>query len=133
MLSLIARRFVAALATRLSLAAASFAQSLKITSNPPGATVELDGAFPRQVAAPGFKTDAQINPGNSGALLVNSEVIGLNTLKIIRKNVTGIERSRSTAYVAALLSCSNAHNDHRFQANDSKCGADFHFRDASRI
>jgi PEGA domain len=43
MLFLSPRRLVATLAALLSLAAVCSAQSLKITSNPPGATVELDG------------------------------------------------------------------------------------------
>jgi S1-C subfamily serine protease len=59
------------------------------------------------VAGPGtwIQTDAPINPGNSGGPLLNTrgEVIGLNTLKLIKKNVTGIGFALSSADLIAVL------------------------------
>jgi serine protease Do len=58
-------------------------------------------------AGPGtwIQTDAPINPGNSGGPLLNSrgEVIGLNTQKLIKKNVTGIGFALSSADLRAVL------------------------------
>ena len=58
-------------------------------------------------AGPGtwIQTDAPINPGNSGGPLLNSrgEVIGLNTLKLIKKNVNGIGFALSSADLLAVL------------------------------
>jgi S1-C subfamily serine protease len=58
-------------------------------------------------AGPGtwIQTDAPINPGNSGGPLLNSrgEVIGLNTMKLIKKNVTGIGFALSSADLLAVL------------------------------
>lgn len=58
-------------------------------------------------AGPGtwIQTDAPINPGNSGGPLVNTrgEVIGLNTLKLIKKNVTGIGFALSSSDLLAVL------------------------------
>ncbi|HTQ97148.1 MAG TPA: trypsin-like peptidase domain-containing protein, partial [Candidatus Acidoferrum sp.] len=58
-------------------------------------------------AGPGtwIQTDAPINPGNSGGPLLNQrgEVIGLNTLKVIRKNVTGIGFALSAGDLLEVL------------------------------
>jgi len=67
--------------------------------------VSAIGRFP--AAGPGtwIQTDAPINPGNSGGPLVNArgEVLGLNTLKVIRKNVTGIGFALSSSDLLAVL------------------------------
>ena len=58
-------------------------------------------------AGPGtwIQTDAPINPGNSGGPLINAhgEVIGINTLKLIRKNVTGIGFALSASDLLDVL------------------------------
>jgi hypothetical protein len=58
-------------------------------------------------AGPGtwIQTEAPINPGNSGGPLVNSrgEVIGLNTQKLIKKNVTGIGFALSSSDLLDVL------------------------------
>ncbi len=73
--------------------------------------VSAVGRFPN--AGPGIwiQTDAPINPGNSGGPLLNSrgEVIGINTQKLIKKNVTGIGFALSSSDVLEVL--------HRFYPN----------------
>ncbi len=58
-------------------------------------------------AGPGtwIQTDAPINPGNSGGPLLNSrgEVIGLNTQKLIKKNVNGIGFALSSTDLLTVL------------------------------
>jgi Trypsin-like peptidase domain/PEGA domain len=58
-------------------------------------------------AGPGIwiQTDASINPGNSGGPLLNSrgKVIGINTLKLEKKNVTGIGFALSASDLLSVL------------------------------
>jgi serine protease Do len=58
-------------------------------------------------AGPGtwIQTDAPINPGNSGGPLLNSrgEVVGINSQKLIKKNVTGIGFALSASDLLAVL------------------------------
>jgi serine protease Do len=58
-------------------------------------------------AGPGIwiQTDATINPGNSGGPLLNArgQVIGINTLKLEKKNVSGIGFALSATDLLAVL------------------------------
>jgi hypothetical protein len=58
-------------------------------------------------AGPGIwiQTDANINPGNSGGPLLNArgQVIGINTLKLEKKNVSGIGFALSASDLLAVL------------------------------
>ncbi|HXN51926.1 MAG TPA: trypsin-like peptidase domain-containing protein [Candidatus Acidoferrum sp.] len=58
-------------------------------------------------AGPGIwiQTDATINPGNSGGPLLNSrgQVIGINTLKLEKRNVSGIGFAISASDLLAVL------------------------------
>jgi S1-C subfamily serine protease len=58
-------------------------------------------------AGPGtwIQTDTPINPGNSGGPLVNmrGEVVGLNTLKLIKKNTNGIAFALSAGDLLDVL------------------------------
>jgi S1-C subfamily serine protease len=64
-------------------------------------------------AGPGtwIQTDTPINPGNSGGPLLNNhgEVIGINTQKLVKKNVTGIGFALSATDLLEVL--------HRFYPN----------------
>jgi serine protease Do len=58
-------------------------------------------------AGPGIwiQTDANINPGNSGGPLLNArgQVIGINTLKLEKKNVSGLGFALSASDLLAVL------------------------------
>lgn len=73
--------------------------------------VSAVGKFPNAGPGTWVQTDAPINPGNSGGPLLNSrgEVIGINTQKLIKKNVTGIGFALSASDVLEVL--------HRFYPN----------------
>ena len=70
-------------------------------------------------AGPGtwIQTDTPINPGNSGGPLLNNrgEVIGINTQKLIKKNVTGIGFALSATDLLEVL--------HRFYPNVSSASS----------
>lgn len=75
----------------------------------------VSGVGKLENAGPGtwIQTDAPINPGNSGGPLLNArgEVIGINTQKLIKKNVTGIGFALSASDLLEVL--------HRFYPNVS--------------
>ena len=60
-----------------------------------------------EAAGPGtwIQTDAPINPGNSGGPLLNArgEVIGINSQKLVKKNVTGIGFALSATDLLEVL------------------------------
>jgi len=63
------------------------------------------GHFPNADPGTWIQSDAQINPGNSGGPLLNAhgDVIGLNTAKIVRKDVTGISVALSAGDLLKAL------------------------------
>jgi PEGA domain/Trypsin-like peptidase domain len=67
--------------------------------------VSAVGKFPAFGPGTWIQTDAPINPGNSGGPLLNSrgQVVGLNTLKIAKKNVTGIGFALSSTDLLTVL------------------------------
>src|SRR6266481_482546 len=67
--------------------------------------VSAVGKFPAFGPGTWIQTDAPINPGNSGGPLLNSrgQVAGLNTLKITKKNVTGIGFALSSTDLLTVL------------------------------
>lgn len=73
--------------------------------------VSAVGKFPAFGTGTWIQTDAPINPGNSGGPLLNArgQVVGLNTLKITKKNVTGIGFALSSTDLLTVL--------HRFYPN----------------
>src|SRR5258708_7148640 len=73
--------------------------------------VSAVGQFPDVGPGTWIQTDTPINPGNSGGPLLNSrgEVIGINTQKLIKKNVSGIGFALSATDLLDVL--------HRFYPN----------------
>src|SRR5277367_3669612 len=67
--------------------------------------VSAVGKFPSAGPGTWIQTDAPINPGNSGGPLLNmrGEVIGLNTQKLIKKNVNGIGFALSSTDLLDVL------------------------------
>jgi S1-C subfamily serine protease len=67
--------------------------------------VSAVGEFPEAGPGTWIQTDASINPGNSGGPLLNSrgELIGINTQKLVKKNVTGIGFALSASDLLAVL------------------------------
>ncbi len=67
--------------------------------------VSAVGKFPNAGPGTWIQTDTPINPGNSGGPLLNSrgEVIGINTQKLIKKNVTGIGFALSVTDLLEVL------------------------------
>jgi len=63
------------------------------------------GNFPTQGPELGFRLIQPINPGNSGGPLLNGrdEVIGINTQKLIKENVTGIGFALSATDLIEVL------------------------------
>jgi len=73
--------------------------------------VSAIGKFPDAGPGTWIQTDTPINPGNSGGPLLNShgEAIGINTQKLIKKNVAGIGFALSATDLLEVL--------HRFYPN----------------
>jgi serine protease Do len=68
--------------------------------------VSAVGKFPNAGPGTWVQTDAPINPGNSGGPLVNmrGEVVGMNTLKLVKKNTSGIGFALSGSDLLQVLS-----------------------------
>jgi len=67
--------------------------------------VSAVGKFPNAGQGTWIQTDAPINPGNSGGPLLNTrgEVIGINTLKLVKKNANGIGFALSSSDLLDVL------------------------------
>jgi S1-C subfamily serine protease len=88
-------------------------ESVLAIGNPGGAMpfsvtkgiVSAVGKFPNAGPGTWIQTDATINPGNSGGPLLNArgEVIGINTQKLVKENVTGIGFALSCSDLLEVL------------------------------
>ncbi|HUI75318.1 MAG TPA: trypsin-like peptidase domain-containing protein [Candidatus Acidoferrum sp.] len=67
--------------------------------------VSAVGSFPSAGPGTWIQTDAPINPGNSGGPLLNArgEVIGISTMKLVKKNVNGIGFALSAGDLLTVL------------------------------
>lgn len=67
--------------------------------------VSAVGKFPDLGPGTWIQTDAPINPGNSGGPMVNTqgEVIGINSAKIVRKDINGIAFALSSGDLLTVL------------------------------
>ena len=67
--------------------------------------VSAVGKFPTAGSGTWIQTDAPINPGNSGGPLVNmyGEVVGISTLKLVKKNTNGIGFALSASDLMTVL------------------------------
>jgi S1-C subfamily serine protease len=67
--------------------------------------VSAVGKFPSAGPGTWIQTDTPINPGNSGGPLLNArgEVVGINTQKLVKKNVNGIGFALSAGDLLAVL------------------------------
>src|SRR5271154_1220640 len=94
-------------------------ESVLAIGNPGGAMpfsvtkgiVSAVGKFPNAGPGTWIQTDATINPGNSGGPLLNGrgEVVGINTQKLVKENVSGIGFALSSSDLLGVL--------HRFYPN----------------
>ncbi|HWZ96778.1 MAG TPA: trypsin-like peptidase domain-containing protein [Candidatus Dormibacteraeota bacterium] len=88
-------------------------QNVVAIGNPGGAMlfsvtkgiVSAVGKFPNAGLGTWIQTDAPINPGNSGGPLLNmyGEVVGISTLKLVKKNVNGIGFALSASDLMTVL------------------------------
>ncbi|MBS1842642.1 MAG: trypsin-like peptidase domain-containing protein [Acidobacteria bacterium] len=67
--------------------------------------VSAVGKFPAAGSGTWIQTDAPINPGNSGGPLLNmyGEAVGINTLKLVKKNTSGIGFALSATDLMTVL------------------------------
>jgi S1-C subfamily serine protease len=96
-----------------SLASAKVGQSVIAIGNPGGGLqntvtrgiVSAVGQYPDLGPGTWIQTDASINPGNSGGPLLNAhgEVIGMNTVKVVKEGVQGLGFALSAQDILNVL------------------------------